>query len=71
MDPVRVRGWVSGLGKVCPDLEQVPAGRRVFVSEDAVDGDEVLLEQQEHLIEVTHPLGGREQVQADVLTRKL
>jgi len=71
VDPVRVRGWVSGLGEVCPDLEQVPAGRLVFFGEDAVDGDEVLLEEQEHLVEVAHPLGGWEQVQADVLAHKL
>jgi hypothetical protein len=31
----------------------------------------VLLEEQEHLVEVAHPLGGREQVQANVLTHKL
>ena len=71
MNPVGVRGRISGLGKVGPNPEQRLAGQLVFVGEDAVDGDEVLLEEQEHLVEVANALAGREQVQADVLPDNL
>ena len=71
MNPVGVRGRISGLGKVGPNPKQRLAGQLVFVGEDAVDWDEVLLEEEEHLVEVANAFARREQVQADILPDNL
>ena len=67
MDPVGIGGRISGLGKVGPNPEQGLAGQLVVVGEDAVDWDQVLLEEQEHLVEVADAIVWRKQVRADKL----
>jgi hypothetical protein len=67
----RIRRRVPGLGKVCPEPEQILAGQLVVLGVHAIYRNEMLLELQKDLVEVAHPLGGREQVESDILAGSL
>jgi hypothetical protein len=68
---IRIGGRISGLGKVRPQLEHALACRLVLVRENALDGDDVELEQHEELVGVSDAVFGGEQVPSDPLTQIL